>query len=270
MRKSIYKFVILLALALQVASCGLLDWDVDSEGSIIVSSMRIKYDTVYVMIGDTVPLQMSFQPDTVNLKDIFIQSSDPDIVWVDTVRNRLEAVGTGWAMVRVESVSARLKDSCAVYVMPSWKVREEGYLYETVFYAHVTKDGYPVTSNLLVAAFVGDECRGVAMPQSFHGVSLTLFRVGSDVLSQGTVPDLPPDDEDEGETVTPGENEYVIDDGEDDEGFEEGDGNGELLRQQIEFRCYDRSNYQMYRCPVRVPFDGETHGYLSNLYEIKF
>ena len=266
MHKPIHKFVILLALALQVASCGLLDWDVDSDGSIIVSSMRIKYDTVYVMIGDTVPLQMSFQPDTVNLKDIFIQSSNPNIVWVDTVRNRLEAVGTGWVMVKVESVSARLKDSCAVYVMPSWSVREEGYPYETVFYAHVTKDGYPVTSNLLVAAFVGDECRGVAMPQSFHGVSLTLFRVGADQLSDGSLPDLPPDDDD---SEDPDENEYVSDDDDDDD-FEKGDGTGELVRELIEFCCYDRSNYQMYRCSVRVPFDGETHGTLSNLFEIKF
>ena len=228
MHKPIHKFVILLALALQVASCGLLDWDVDSDGSIIVSSMRIKYDTVYVMIGDTVPLQMSFQPDTVNLKDIFIQSSNPNIVWVDTVRNRLEAVGTGWVMVKVESVSARLKDSCAVYVMPSWSVREEGYPYETVFYAHVTKDGY-------------------------H-------------LSDGSLPDLPPDDDD---SEDPDENEYVSDDDDDDD-FEKGDGTGELVRELIEFCCYDRSNYHMYRCSVRVPFDGETHGTLSNLFEIKF
>jgi hypothetical protein len=266
MRKPIYKFIILLAVSLQVVSCGLLDWDLDSDGSIIVSSMRIKYDTVYVMIGDTVPLQMSFQPDTVNLKDIFIWSTNSNIVWVDSVRNRLEAVGKGWAMVYVESVSARLKDSCAVYVMPRWEVREEGYPYETVFYANVTKDGYPVGSNLSVAAFVGDECRGVAMPQSFHGVSLTLFRVGADQLSDDVNPDLPPDDD--GDEEEPGDNEYVSED--DDEGSEEDDGTGELLREQIEFRCYDRSNYQMYTCPVRVPFDGETHGYLSNLYEIKF
>lgn len=267
MRKPIFKFFILLAVALQVASCGLLDWDLDSDGSIIVSSMRIKYDTVYVMIGDTVPLQMSFQPDTVNIKDIFIQSSDPGVIWVDTVSNRIEAVGKGWAMVYVESVSAQLKDSCAVYVMPSWNLTAEAYVYETIFYAQVTKGGLPVGSDLLLGAFVGDECRGLAYPQSFHGVSMTLFRVGSDVLSHGTVPDLPGDDDDT--TTPPGDNEYVSGE-EDDDDFEEGGGQGELLREQIEFRCYDRANYQMYRCPVRVPFDGETHGYLSNLYKIEF
>ena len=207
-----------------------------------------------------------------NIKDIFIKSSDPDVVWVDTIRNRIEAVGKGWAMVYVESVSARLKDSCAVYVMPSWSLSAPAYVYETIFYAEVTKDGYPLGSNLLLAAFVGDECRGLAMPQSFHGVSLTLFRVGSDVLSHTSVPDLPDADGngDDGETATPGEDEYVVDDGEDDEGFEEGEGSGELLREKIEFRCYDPVNYQMYRCPVRVPFDGETHGNLSNLYKIEF
>lgn len=268
MHKPIIRIFIMLAIAMQVASCGLLDWDLDSDGSIIVSSMRIKYDTVYVMIGDTVPLQMSFQPDTVNIKDIFIKSSDPDVVWVDTIRNRIEAVGKGWAMVYVESVSARLKDSCAVYVMPSWNLSAPAYVYETVFYAEVTKDGYPLGSNLLLAAFVGDECRGLAMPQSFHGVSLTLFRVGSDALSSTTVPDLPGDDDDD-VPYTPGENEYVGED-DDDEGFEEGDGSGELLTEKIEFRCYDPVNYQMYRCPVRVPFDGETHGNLSNLYKIEF
>ena len=268
MRKPILKIFILLTVTFQVVSCGLLDWDLDSDGSIIVSSMRIKYDTVYVMIGDTVPLQMSFQPDTVNIKDIFIKSSNPEVVWVDTIRNRIEAVSKGWAMVYVESVSARLKDSCAVYVMPSWNLSAPAYVYETVFYAEVTKDGYPLGSNLHLAAFVGDECRGLAMPQSFHGVSLTLFRVGSDILSSDTMLDLPDYNEGEEVTDTIGDNEYVEDN--DDEGFEEGSGSGELLREQIEFRCYDPVNYQMYKCPVRVPFDGETHGTLSNLYKIKF
>ena len=209
----------------------------------------MNFDTAYVIQGDTIPLKASFKPDSLNIKDIFVHSSDYDIVSVNFLTGRIDAVGTGWAMLYVESVSARLLDSCAVCVMTPWdQTADMDYPYETVFYADITVKGKPLTKDMMVGAFVGDECRGIAKALSFHGVNLMLLRVGAEELVDDTsIPDLSDDEEEEGE-----------------------DGGYELVRDKIVFRCYDSQLKQLYECPTKIEFDGETHGTLSKLYKIAF
>ena len=243
---SIYYLLFIISSLVGLTSCDLLEFDVDSDLSKVAAEMSLNYDTAYVMRGDTLPLLPSFKPDTLNIRDIFVRSSDADVVSVNLLTGRIEAVGTGWARLYVESVSARLLDSCDVCVMEPWAATAElDYPYETIIYADITVKGKPLTKDMTVGAFLGDECRGVAEALTFHGVSLMQLRVGSeDLTDDDSVPDLPDDEEDEG-------------------GYE-------VVRDQIVFRCYDRLYKQLYECPAKVNFDGETHGTLSNLYKIAF
>lgn len=242
----IFRLLCCTFLLVQFTSCD-LEFDVDSDLSKIAAEMSLNFDTAYVMRGDTLPLRPVFKPDTLNIKDIFVRSSNDEVVNVNVLTGRIEAVGAGWARLYVESVSARLLDSCDVCVMVPWEqTAEVEYPYETIFYADVTVNGKPLTEDMKVGAFVGDECRAVAEALTFHGVSLLQLRVGSEELVDDmSVPDLPYDDEDD-------------------------EGGYEVIRDKITFRCYDSRLRQLYECPVKPDFDGETHGTLSKLYKIEF
>lgn len=246
-RQFIFYLLYFMFALLGFTSCD-LEFEVDSELSKIAAEMSLNFDTVYVMRGDTVVLQPKFKPDTLNIKDIYVRSSDYDVVNVNLQTGRIEAVGAGWATLYVESVSARLLDSCDVCVMEPWKETAGiEYPYETIFYADITVKGKPLTEDMMVGAFLGDECRGIAESFTFHGVSLMQLRVGTEEWNDDfTMPDLPEDEE------------------------EEDDGGYEIVRDKITFRCYDTRYKQLYECPTKIDFDGETHGTLSNLYKIEF
>lgn len=242
-----------VALVPFLSSCG-LDFEVDDAHAVTATAMSLGYDTVYVMRGDTLTLRPVFKPDSVNNRDVYISSSNPSVVSVNPITGHLEAIGKGWAKLFAESVSSRLLDSCAVCVMNPW-VPDNSYPHETVFYATVTLAGKPLPEGMIVAAFVNDECRCLGVQQSFHGVAFTLFRVGSETWPYEQNPDIPGidipvDEEEEGEG--------------DDGGYLEED------RETIEFRCYDFAHYKLYTSPLRINFDGETYGTLSNLYKIEF
>jgi len=247
-RRLIFYILYFTSFILSLVSCDVLDFDVDSDTSLVAAEMALNFDTIYVMRGDTIVLKPTFKPDTLNIKDIYISSSNYDIVTVDNLTGRIEAVGLGWVKLYVESVSARLKDSCNVFVMQPWTVTMETYPYETVFYASVTFNGKPLTEDMKVAAFVGDECRGVGEALNFHGVPLTLLRVGAENLTTST--DLPGNDDD--------------DDDDDD------DDPPVIQRERIYFRLYDSKRHWLYNYLPGVDFDGESHGTLSNLYKIQF
>ena len=236
-----------VAMVTQMTSCELLDFDVDGDFSKIAAEMALNFDTIYVMQGDTVALVPSFKPDTLNIRDIFVTSSDTGVVSVNLLNGRIEAVGTGWTTLYVESVSARLKDSCTVYVTDRWDAAPEDYPYETVFYANVTYGGKPLTEDMRVAAYIGNECCGVGESLSFHGVSLTLLRVRNGSLTDDN-PNLPGDPDDPDDPDDP----------------------PVVFKPQISFYLYNKKTFWLYRHPVTVDFDGETHGTLSNLYKIEF
>ena len=236
------------ALMAQLTGCGLLDFEVDDDLQKIVAKMRLDYDTLYVERGDTMQIRPMFDPDTLKLNDVLVMSSDPEVVTVNNLTGLAEAVGTGWCKLYVESVFARLKDSCSVCVLTPFVPSQEMYPYETVFYADVTLNGEPLTEDMVVGAFVGEECRGVGEDLSFFGVPLMQLRVGADRQTDdpsqpgGGVPD-DPDDPDDPPVV---------------------------FRDRINFRLYDRKNHWLYRSAQSVEFDGATHGTLSRLYKIEF
>jgi hypothetical protein len=175
--------------------------------------------------------------------------------------------------------------------MEPWELTQAVYPYETVFYADVTCLGEPLNENMMVAAFVGSECRAIGEPLSFHGINLMQLRVGAEnIYDDSSIPDIPDldgsgdadkpdpdDDDDSGDDDNPDGDDDGDGDDDDDDG-----GGGPLVpddgvdpnpigyQESIVFRCYDKKKLRLYECPVTVDFDGQTHGTLSNLYKINF
>ena len=287
-------------LLVQLSSCELLDFDVDSDLSKVAAAMALNYDTIYVTPGTFIALKPTFDPDTLNTKDYLVWSSDTNVVSVNRETGRIRAEAPGWAKLYAESVSAQLKDSCTVNVIPVWEAVAETYPYETVFYAEAILNGKPVNENMIVAAFVGDECRAIGEVLTFHDISFIQLRVGAEdpIGNMLVVKPQDNDDEEEGEEEEgeeeeeedeeADENENVNDNEDEDEGDigniwdiwdddedEDEDEGGEEepatpQQQVITFRCYDPILLRLYECPVKVEFDGKTYGTLSKLYKITF
>ena len=279
-------------------SCELLDFDVDSDLAQIAAQMKLNFDTAYVYKGYTLNVIPVFEPDSLNITDLFYTSGDSTVVEVNMLTGKIVAVGAGWAELYAESVSARIKDSCTVCVMEPWDVTQDEYPYETVFYADVTVKGEPLNENMVVAAFVGNECRCIGEALEFHGINLIQFRVGGEDAYGNKLIVIPSDDnsgneeeeDDEDEDNDDEEDNEEVEIPDNDEGEENddiwdifddddegGDEGGEDVGptppqepQTIVFRCYDKKKLKLYECAVTVPFDGATRGTLSNLYKIDF
>jgi len=241
------KDIALILICLFMASCDF--FDLDEVGAEAAVEMHLDYDTLYMMRGDTFSITPRFIPDTVNITDLYIMPVANNIVAIHG--NQFEALNEGATQLYFMSVSARLKDSCMVYVSAPWEISDYNYPYETVFYANVTVKGQPMTEGMQVAAFVGKECRAIGVEKEYLGIQMVQFRVGSEYLSGNT--NLNWDD---------------FDDYEDDS--ETDDDTGYVYRERITFRLYDPVRHWIYTCRQREDFDNETHGTLSDLYDIKF
>ena len=225
-------------------------FDIDEIGVETAAKITLSQDTIYVMQGDTFSINPVFMPDTINITDLFLLPERGDVVEVCGV-DKMAAVGEGGTKVYITSVSARILDSCMVYVSPRWEVEQRVWPYETVFYANVTLDGKPLTEDMEVAAFIGSKCRAVGQLKMAHGISYLQLRVGSDWYLI--------DDSD-----------INWDDGEEGEYDAEGLTGDNQRRPVIRFRCYDHAHRWLYTTSQYEIFDGETHGTLSDLYEIAF
>ena len=292
MRKisKILRLLFCSALLVQMASCELIDFDVDSDLSQIAAQMKLNFDTAYVYQGYIVHVTPTFEPDSLNISDVYITTSDSSVVNVNMLTGQIKAVGVGWATLYVESVSAQIQDSCHVYVMAPWEVAAETFPYETVFYADVTVKGEPLNENMVVAAFVNGECRGVGEALSFHGIDLMQLRVWAEnIYDDSKVPNIPDvtgnDDDDEDDEDEEDEDEDEEDEDEDEDEEEEDDEEDDnsplepedgvdptptLYKPIITFRCYDKKKLKLYESDITEEFDCETHGTLSKLYKINF
>lgn len=257
MRKitKIFRLLCCSALLVQLTSCDLLDFDVDSDLSKVAAAMALNYDTIYVTPGTFIALKPTFEPDTLNTKDYLVWSSDTNVVSVNRLTGRIKAEAPGWARLYVETVSSQLKDSCTVNVIPDWRTITKVYPYETVFYADITFKGKPLNENMIVAAFVGDEFRGIGEVLTFNNISFIQLRVGGDDIYGNALMTTPGEEEEEEEVY----------DNEDEDDNEDAN-----KPQPIVFRCYDPILLRLYECPDTAYFNGATNGTLSKPYKIEF
>ena len=218
----ILTFIFFVAVSQLMTSCLKLDI---GDDTLTAYDMSLNYDSVYVMLDDTITLSPVFNPDSVTNKEMFWWSDADSIVYADG--NDLIATGEGITYVRGMSVQHRLEDSCYVYVMPRWEVSPYDYPFEIVVYADVKIGGETPSEDILIGAFKGAEFRGIGKWKEWKGKKYMEIRA------------------------------YSLYD-------EVHDGKSE----KINFLYYDKKNLRVQRFTQSISFDSETHGTLSNLFEL--
>lgn len=235
-------YAIGIAAAAMMTSCGdLFEFDPT------VSPYHMTFDRheYYIMEGDTGDIIPLFDPDTISNMTIYWMSDNPSVA--SFADNRLVAMGQGETTVTGVSIEYQIFDTCHIYVMPRWENLElRGYAYDMVVYANPTCDGLSLNSRQEVAAFCGNEIRGVGRWMESNGIQYMVLRIYSRYNPYGPYnPEYNPQDP-----------EYPYD--------------LEVEPEEITFKLYDHSNQNMIEFPQTLLFDGEAHGSLSELFELNF
>ena len=170
----IHGFVFGVVLSFALTGCGLIDMDLDGEAQ-PVQTMVLDHDTVYVMEGDRFALKPVFTPDTISNQAVFFASDDSEVVTID--EDSIQAVGKGWTTVTAVSVSGRFMASCEVCVMPRWQVSPYSYPDEMFVFAKVSVDGKEPDGDMMVAALINDEVRGVGQWLTVGSYRCMVFRI---------------------------------------------------------------------------------------------
>ena len=227
---------------LTLTSCGDL---FDFEPTVSPYHMEFDRHEYYIMVGDTGAITPIFDPDTISNMTVYWMSKDPSIVTF--YDNKIVAVQMGETTVTGVSIEYQIYDTCRVYVLPRWMVVDaENYPYDMVVYANPSFDGQPLTTRQDVAVFCDQEIRGIGEWKEWNGVRYMRFRIYSRYNPFG------PFDNDK----NPQDPLYPFEPEEQPEKFV--------------FRIYDHQTHQLHESPDTLTFDGEAHGTLSSLYELKF
>ncbi len=222
-------------------SCGLMD--LEEPEQLPVLEMSFGQETYYAMAGEEFAIDPIFNPDSVTVSDVYWESSDETVATI--YDNSVIAKNEGWTVISATSVSKRATASYELYVFPAWGAEPQDNPYEMVVYAEVTVDGKPYNpEDMVVAAFCGDECRGIGEMKESKGKQYMVLRIGGSLSNSETIYSDP----------------NVVFEEDEDEPFQE----------RIVFQCYDRKNHLLMKARRGLVFDGETHGYISDLYKLEF
>jgi len=210
-----------MTLLMGVSSCRLIDYDFD-EPLMPAYEMALDRDTIYVMVGDTFALIPTFTPEIERDGSVYWTVEDSSVV--EAYNNRFIATAMGDSYVTATSVIQGLQDSCYVIVMPHWVVEPYAHSDQMIIYATVGINGYYFNpKNMMIAAFVGDECRGVGELKTFGEERYVQLRIYGEMLDE--------------------------------------DGNPEVVRFRV--YMHEDDNIVCEYLSTSIFFDGETHGTLS-------
>ena len=215
--------ILLITLGALVTSCGMIDMDTD-ENVQQAYEMQLENDTLYALVGDSFMVRPVFTPEVVSNVEIFWYTDFDSIIRV--MNDTVIAMGEGEAYLHAISVQDRKEDA---------KPKDAAPAQETVVYADVRYNGEPLSGNMMVGAFVGNECRAIGEVKEWNGVRYTQFRIGSELFNY----------------AEPDEDEVYA-------------------SETIRFMLYDPATHVMREHPETLTFDGEAHGTLSNLYHLYF
>jgi len=170
--KKIFAFI---TMALALASCGeFIEFNGESGDPVSITLARRNID---LMVGDRYELPVSFQPADLANKFVYWLSANTEIV--DFQNDTMRAVSPGSTYVTATAIAGNVTDTCRVTVHPLWQMSSAAYPYEMVIYARITAAGHEFDDSIAVAAFVGDELRGVAERKTWQGTTYDLLRIGS-------------------------------------------------------------------------------------------
>lgn len=175
MRKKLHNLMLALTAVLTMASCGEF---FDPNEATMPASMTISRHDVMLMEGDTCAITALFSPDSISNSAAFWSTDDAAVARF-TEGDILQAVAAGTTRVTAVSVAdSRLTDTCRVTVIPRWHFTANfDYPADMVVYADVRVHGQPVTDDLLIGAFCGDELRGVGELKEHLGISYLCIRI---------------------------------------------------------------------------------------------
>ena len=150
--------------------------------------MKLNRDSVVVMLGDTLRLNMQFKPDTVTNVTAYWEVIDSTAVVFLLENGAVVPTQVGETDVRVVTANGYLQDTCHVTVIEDWRELYDTYPYDMFIYADVNVKGHHNDAKgLRIAAFIDDELRGYGEVHTDHGVTYTLFRIWHERPSSGTV-----------------------------------------------------------------------------------
>lgn len=173
---------------LMTSSCGELFEFEELEGNTL-DGVRLSYDVVDIMVGDSVFFQAEVQPAGAGVSYTWSLKGDTSVY--DWKGYWLHAVRKGHVDVYVEAANvdslgnteAVAKDTCAVNIF-EWVDYEypNDFLYETVVFASLKINGEEVKDSLgkiQIVAIADDRVRCHAKMDTAYGVSYLTLRVGS-------------------------------------------------------------------------------------------
>lgn len=178
------RVIIAITTLLALTACGEY-FEFDTQQPTDASQMQLGRHVITLVEGDQFKLPVAWSPEQPSNTSVhwLVEEGDVATMRGDTVVARQAGVTRTIAFTAYEE----LRDTCIVNVLPPLKYAMGNYPYDQVFYARVTVDGKQITTSndesVIIAAFVGDEVRGVAyttyIQRNDKIVFYTLLRVWS-------------------------------------------------------------------------------------------
>ena len=129
--------------------------------SIPATSMRLTRHEATVMVGDTLRLGLTFEPDSVSNKTAFWYVDNVNAITSDSEQGAVIGMQMGFCNVICNAINNALSDTCAVEVLNRWDGFDNTpFQYDMVVYADVELNGVHNDSLVMVGAFLGDQLRG--------------------------------------------------------------------------------------------------------------
>jgi hypothetical protein len=199
-----------------------------SENTIKPTSLTLSRTRLVLMEGESFTVSATVKPAAL-ANTLLVWTSQNDSV-ATASEGLITAVTPGTTTVHVTTyIPSDVSATLEVIVLPDFKKSlTQSWRYETFVYASVTLDDVPISStNTLVAAICNDEVRAVGKTNTEHGITYTLFRIGSNELSNADT------------------------------------------TYKAHFIGYETTKHEAYDFDVEIVLDGEVHGTLSNLIQLK-
>ena len=161
-RLPLCKGAALAVLTLCFCSCGnLFEFEGMEE---VAVSMKLSQKNVTIMSGDSIPFSVAFTPDSLKDNGVYYTTSDSSVAYFNG--RVLKARAEGEVVATGVSGTYKCTDTCHVRVIEPWRVNTGIFENYMLVFADVTFRDAPADKTLDVAAFVGDELRGVAEMRS--------------------------------------------------------------------------------------------------------
>lgn len=172
------KILWLLVLCMLTTSCGDFFTFEETPDEWDGITMHALNDSSWVMVGDSLPLEVEFSPYNPNESPVFWMLTPTDAAKM--VSDTLIALAPGKAELKVVNNIGSLADSCTVRVISRWEPIDFSIEnpYDMMVYADITINGQPWDDKtMMVGAFVRNELAGLAVKREAFGIAYSELRI---------------------------------------------------------------------------------------------